>query len=167
MGLKRWRREAPSSIQIWYLFLHFTFVCSDEWLTDSRFIIGSLLFWTGFAINLSADSVLLSLKGSPAKITNRKTQEKVAKEEEEVKKAYKIPYGNLFEYVSCANYCKWISCIICIVIECSGFALIWWSHIERIHTDLFWDAFQNFILTVSFNMTSLQLGRLSSGAGLP
>lgn len=40
-------------------------------------------------INIRADSTLLALK-------SRSTREK----------GYSIPYGGIFEYVSCANYCK-------------------------------------------------------------
>lgn len=56
-----------------------------EWITDPRFIIGVLLFLCGFAINRHSDVLLRQL---------RKPGES----------GYKIPYGGLFERISCANY---------------------------------------------------------------
>ncbi len=55
------------------------------WLADPRFIIGVLLFYTGYAINKHSDHVLATLR-APGE------------------SGYKIPRGGLFEYVSCPNY---------------------------------------------------------------
>lgn len=63
---------------------------SDEWLTDFKFVAGFLVFCIGFTINITADSTLLALKGKS--VGN---------------KVYSIPYGGIFEYVSCANYCEY------------------------------------------------------------
>lgn len=58
---------------------------SITWLTDPRFIIGVLLFVTGFYINRKADAMLSAL---------RKPGES----------GYKIPHGWLYEKISCPNY---------------------------------------------------------------
>jgi len=84
-------------------------VYPDNWFSDPRFIVGCIIFITGFVINVSSDSTLLGLKGSGA-----------SDKKEEVIKSYKIPYGGLFEYVSCANYFGEI-------LEWTGFAVACWS----------------------------------------
>eukprot|EP00948_MAST-09A_sp_MAST-9A-sp1_P004300 g4300.t1 len=58
---------------------------SETYLYDPRFILGTLLFFTGWAINVQADEILLNL---------RKPGET----------GYKIPRGGFFEYVSAANF---------------------------------------------------------------
>lgn len=55
------------------------------WLADPRFIIGTMLFISGFVINRHSDHILRNL---------RKPGES----------GYNIPRGGLFEYVSCPNY---------------------------------------------------------------
>ncbi|HHH31818.1 MAG TPA: DUF1295 domain-containing protein [Polyangiaceae bacterium] len=72
-----------------------------SWLTDPRFVIGALVFLTGLAINLHADTVLINL---------RKPGEK----------GYKIPRGGLYRYVTCPNYLGEI-------IEWTGWAIMTWS----------------------------------------
>eukprot|EP00009_Paramoeba_aestuarina_P007162 CAMPEP_0201510278 /NCGR_PEP_ID=MMETSP0161_2-20130828/3035_1 /ASSEMBLY_ACC=CAM_ASM_000251 /TAXON_ID=180227 /ORGANISM="Neoparamoeba aestuarina, Strain SoJaBio B1-5/56/2" /LENGTH=260 /DNA_ID=CAMNT_0047905427 /DNA_START=37 /DNA_END=819 /DNA_ORIENTATION=- len=73
----------------------------DEWLTDPRFIIGSILFWGGLAINHHSDYLLRNL---------RKPGEK----------GYKIPQGGMFNLVSGANFFGEI-------LEWTGFAIATWS----------------------------------------
>ena len=79
--------------------------CSDtisgSVVASSRFFIGVIVFFTGFGINVHADSTLLHLRGKPV---NGKRQ------------GYKIPRGGMFEFVSCANYFGEI-------LEWAGFAL--------------------------------------------
>jgi steroid 5-alpha-reductase/3-oxo-5-alpha-steroid 4-dehydrogenase 1 len=58
---------------------------SANWLTDPRFILGAALFAIGYHINRKADAMLAAL---------RKPGET----------GYKIPYGWLYEKVSCPNY---------------------------------------------------------------
>jgi 3-oxo-5-alpha-steroid 4-dehydrogenase 1 len=58
---------------------------TTAWLTDPRFISGTILFMTGYVINRHSDNILRSL---------RKPGES----------GYKIPRGGLFTYVSCPNY---------------------------------------------------------------
>lgn len=72
-----------------------------EWLTDPRFIIGTVIFLAGFVINVWADQVLINL---------RKPGET----------AYKIPQGGLYRYISCPNYFGEI-------MEWVGFAIMAWS----------------------------------------
>lgn len=57
----------------------------NEWLKDPRFIIGLVLFISGFAINRRADQILRGL---------RKPDEY----------GYKIPHDKLFRWISCPNY---------------------------------------------------------------
>lgn len=71
------------------------------WLIDPRFIIGTLLFITGFFINLQSDNVLLHLR-KPGETT------------------YKIPHGGLYSYISCPNYLGEI-------MEWLGWAIATWS----------------------------------------
>jgi len=72
-----------------------------SWLTDPRFLAGAALFLAGFVINIHSDHVLRSLR-APGESD------------------YKIPWGGLFRYVSCANYFGEI-------IEWVGWALATWS----------------------------------------
>jgi len=72
-----------------------------EWLSDPRFIIGIVLFVTGFAINVTSDSILINLRG-PGET------------------GYEIPHGGFFEYVSCPNFFGEI-------VEWTGFAIMSWS----------------------------------------
>lgn len=58
---------------------------TSAWLSDPRFITGTLLFIAGYAINRRSDYILSHL---------RKPGES----------GYKIPRGGLFEYISCPNY---------------------------------------------------------------
>jgi len=72
-----------------------------EWLTDPRFIIGVLLFITGFIINRRADHILRSM---------RKTGES----------GYEISYHRLYRWISCPNYLGEITIWV-------GWALATWS----------------------------------------
>ena len=74
---------------------------SNSWLYDPRFIVGILLFFTGMIINLSADEKLIHLRKSS---TN----------------GYQIPYGRLFNRISCPNFFGEI-------VEWLGFAILCWS----------------------------------------
>uniref|UniRef100_A0A7S3PEU5 3-oxo-5-alpha-steroid 4-dehydrogenase 1 n=1 Tax=Aplanochytrium stocchinoi TaxID=215587 RepID=A0A7S3PEU5_9STRA len=57
----------------------------DDWIYTPQCVIGSVIFFIGFHINRSSDTILTNL---------RKPGEK----------GYKIPYGGMFEYVSGANF---------------------------------------------------------------
>ncbi len=56
-----------------------------SWLLDPRFILGALLFWSGYALNQHSDRVLIGLRTAG-------------------ENSYKIPYGGGYRYVSCPNY---------------------------------------------------------------
>jgi len=72
-----------------------------SWLADPRFIIGTVVFITGYAINKHADYVLRNL---------RKPGEK----------EYRIPAGGLYRLISCPNYFGE-------VVEWTGWAILTWS----------------------------------------
>jgi 3-oxo-5-alpha-steroid 4-dehydrogenase 1 len=72
-----------------------------SWLYDIRFIAGVLIFFTGMIINMKADEKLIHLRKSS---TN----------------GYQIPYGALFNTVSCPNFLGEI-------IEWTGFTILCWS----------------------------------------
>jgi protein-S-isoprenylcysteine O-methyltransferase Ste14 len=72
-----------------------------DWLSDPRFIIGVILFVTGFAINVHADRVLINLR-KPGETE------------------YKIPRGGLYKWVTSPNYLGEF-------IEWFGWALATWS----------------------------------------
>jgi hypothetical protein len=73
---------------------------SPDWFFDPRFITGVLIFIAGFVINQYHDRILIRLrKNSP--------------------NGYKIPFGGLFNLVSCPNFLGEI-------IEWAGFALMTW-----------------------------------------
>jgi Predicted membrane protein len=71
------------------------------WLTMPRFVVGALLFLTGFVINRHADNVLHGLRA-------------------EGELDYKIPRRGLYRYISCPNYFGEI-------LEWSGWAIATWS----------------------------------------
>lgn len=72
-----------------------------NWLFDPRFIAGVLLFIAGYGINRWADLSLRALR-KPGEVS------------------YRIPYGGLFEWISCPNYLGEI-------IEWIGWAIATWS----------------------------------------
>jgi 3-oxo-5-alpha-steroid 4-dehydrogenase 1 len=71
------------------------------WILDPRFIIGAIIFVSGFAINQAADKKLISLRKSGDK-------------------GYFVPKGGLFNYISCPNFFGEI-------VEWSGFAIMAWN----------------------------------------
>lgn len=60
----------------------------DSWVYDWRFIFGISLFLTGMFINIQSDNILLNLQ----------------KKSENGKKVYSIPYGGMYNFISCPNY---------------------------------------------------------------
>ncbi len=71
------------------------------WFADPRFLIGTSLFLTGFAINLHSDGVLRRLR-RPGE------------------SGYRIPRGGLYRRLSCPNYFGEI-------LEWTGWAVLTWS----------------------------------------
>ncbi len=74
---------------------------SISWVGDVRFIIGIVLFFTGFVINQQADSGLRKLRDSS-------------------RSGYQIPRGGMYRWISCPNYFGEI-------LEWIGWALATWS----------------------------------------
>ncbi|KAM8841970.1 3-oxo-5-alpha-steroid 4-dehydrogenase 2a [Synchiropus picturatus] len=74
---------------------------SGPWLSSVRFATGLLLFLFGFIINIHSDHILRCLR-KPGEVV------------------YRIPYGGMFEWVSCANYFGEI-------VEWFGLCLASWS----------------------------------------
>lgn len=83
-----------------YYFSNFA-VNENDWLTDTRFIAGMLIFMLGAWINWRSDNILINL---------RRPDET----------GYKIPRGWLFNQVSCPN-------MFGELIEWAGFAILCWN----------------------------------------
>jgi 3-oxo-5-alpha-steroid 4-dehydrogenase 1 len=79
---------------------------TPDWLTDPRFIIGILIYYTGFVLNLQSDHILRNLRSKDPTATREER--------------YKIPRGGLFKFVSCPQY-------LTELIAWTGFALMTWS----------------------------------------
>ncbi len=74
---------------------------TTSWLADPRFVIGVLLFISGYSLNQYADRVLIGLRTDGDQ-------------------GYKLPRGGLFERVSCPNY-------LGEMLEWAGWALACWN----------------------------------------
>jgi 3-oxo-5-alpha-steroid 4-dehydrogenase 1 len=74
---------------------------TNAWLTSPQFIIGTIIFYSGYIINKNADSILKELR-------------------EKSDNGYEIPYGGLYSFISCPNYFGEI-------IEWIGWAVLTWS----------------------------------------
>jgi 3-oxo-5-alpha-steroid 4-dehydrogenase 1 len=72
------------------------------WLIDPRFLVGTVLFITGYAVNLGSDKILRALR----------TRNGAG--------VYSVPHGGMFRYVSCPNYFGEI-------VEWIGWAVLTWS----------------------------------------
>lgn len=81
--------------------LFFVYPRPPAWLSSWQFTAGTIIFFAGYVINLTADERLRRLRrSSPG--------------------AYRIPYGWLFEYISCPHYFGEI-------IEWIGWAILTWT----------------------------------------
>jgi len=69
--------------------------------TSVHFRIGVLLWLVGFIVNLQSDSILRNLRKNKG---NNTTSTEASSSTTSGTTRYKIPYGGLFEYVSCANF---------------------------------------------------------------
>lgn len=83
----------------WFGYLNDS-VYGTQWLTDWRFILGVMLFFTGMAINVTSDNKLIGLRKGG-------------------KTGYYIPYGGMFRYVSSPN-------LLGEIIEWMGWAMASW-----------------------------------------
>lgn len=85
-----------------------------DWLLQWNVGVGLVVYFIGFLINIRSDAILLTLK-SHAGNSSASTKKKAPPSER-----YRIPYGGMFQYVSCANYFGE-------VVEWTGYALASWS----------------------------------------
>ena len=73
----------------------------SSWFYDPRFIVGAILFWSGYALNQHSDRVLIGLR-APGET------------------GYRIPHGGGYRLVSCPNY-------LGEMMEWGGWALACWG----------------------------------------
>ena len=91
-----------NSINAYLIGFHFVLNSYEfEWLTSPFFILGSILYGTGYVVTKRSDTILRSLR-TPGY------------------KSYKVPHGFLYRYVSCPNYLGEI-------IQWAGWAILTWS----------------------------------------
>lgn len=62
-----------------------------DWISNTQFITGIIIFFFGLFVNVTSDGYLLSLK---------------REKEKNGTSGYVIPRGGLFDHISCPNYCK-------------------------------------------------------------
>jgi len=79
---------------------------SVAWFRDPRFLFGIALYYGSFALNLQSDAIIRNLRSRD--------------EIERGSKAYRIPRGSLFRYVSSPSYLTEITAF-------AGFAIATWS----------------------------------------
>lgn len=89
-----------NGLMIGYYFAHFASYPAS-WFTDPRFIVGTLLFVAGLALNWHSDGILIGLR-RPGET------------------GYRIPHGGAFRWVSAPN-------LLGELIEWIGFAVLTWS----------------------------------------
>jgi 3-oxo-5-alpha-steroid 4-dehydrogenase 1 len=77
-----------------------------SWFTDPRFVIGAVLYYTGFTMNIYSDWI----------VRNLRSKEEAAAGEN----VFRIPYGGLFRWISAPSYFTEI-------LSWVGFALMTWS----------------------------------------
>ncbi|CAA0079061.1 Uncharacterised protein [BD1-7 clade bacterium] len=79
---------------------------TDAWLTDPRFIIGMIIYLTGFTLNVHSDAIIRNLRSK--------------EEVERGDKVYRIPQGGLFRFVTNPSY-------LTELMSFTGFAIATWS----------------------------------------
>lgn len=79
---------------------------TSAWLTDPRFIIGFLVYYCGYFLNLHSDAIIRNLRSRA--------------EVEAGEKVYRIPRGGLFRWVSSPSYFSEL-------LAWTGFAICTWS----------------------------------------
>lgn len=72
-----------------------------SWLLDPRFIVGAVIFVSGYVLNQYADHVLIELRADG-------------------EQGYKVPRGGIYNFVSCPNY-------LGEMLEWGGWALACWN----------------------------------------
>ena len=78
-----------------------------DWYFSFPFIAGTLLFFSGMAINISSDNRLIALRSQAL--------------EQKLELGYQIPYGGLFRFISSPN-------LLGEILEWAGYALLTWSY---------------------------------------
>lgn len=73
-----------------------------DWLITPQFIVGTLIFFTGYIINLHSDKIIRALR-KPGDSD------------------FHVPYGGMFKWVSCPSYLGEIT-------EWIGWAILTWSY---------------------------------------
>jgi 3-oxo-5-alpha-steroid 4-dehydrogenase 1 len=81
---------------------HFTL----DWFTDPRFIVGIILYYGSFVLNIRSDAIVRNLRS--------------VEEIERGEKVYRIPQGGLFRFVTNPSY-------LTEIIAFAGFAIATWS----------------------------------------
>jgi len=79
---------------------------TTAWLTDPRFIVGFLIYYSAFSLNIHCDAITRNLRSK--------------EEVESGEKVYRIPRGGLFRYVSNPSY-------LTELVAWAGFAICTWS----------------------------------------
>ncbi|CAF0831492.1 unnamed protein product [Adineta steineri] len=87
----------------------------NNYLFSLRFLIGTILFFTGFILNLQSDAILRNLR------------------KDNSQRDYQIPRGGLFEYVSGANFLaesiEWTGYAICAgTLPAIAFSVFTWAN---------------------------------------
>ena len=77
-----------------------------DWLADPRFIVGILIYYGSFALNIHSDAIIRNLRS--------------VEEVERGEKVYRIPRGGLFRYVTNPSYLTEMTAF-------TGFAIATWS----------------------------------------
>lgn len=86
---------------MWIFYLAPDGMYSPSWLTTPQFIVGTVIFLTGFIINLNSDYIIRHLR-------------------KDGDTRHYLPQKGMFKYVTCANYFGEI-------VEWFGFAILTWS----------------------------------------
>ena len=101
-----------SLIGLWIFYFSPAEMYDRHWLTDPRFIIGTVLFFIGMFINIQSDAYIRSLRSGG---DNR----------------HYYPYRGLYRYITSANYFGEL-------VEWLGFAVLTWSFAGLLF--VFWTA---------------------------
>ena len=99
-------------IGLWIFYFSPAEMYDEHWLTDPRFIIGTVLFVTGMWVNIQSDAYIRSLRSNGDN------------------KHY-YPYRGLYRYITSANYFGEL-------VEWLGFAVLTWSYAGCLF--VFWTA---------------------------
>lgn len=88
------------------LFTRYGSHLNNSWFTDPRFLIGLVIYYTGFFIIVQSEAIVRNLR-DPAKLDSGASE-------------YKIPYGGFYRYVSSPQYLGELT-------AWTGFAILTWG----------------------------------------